>query len=550
MAADLARHDEILNEAVAAHDGRRFTHTGDGLGAAFPTAAAAISAAIAGQVALAGVAWNGASPLRVRMAIHAGSAEARDGTFLGPTLNRTARLLDGAQGGEIICSQTAADLARDELPPEVMLVRRGERRLRGLSRPESVWQVFDPALPGGAPVPETAPAAALPEASLTSFVGRAREVAELSALLAEARLVTITGLGGLGKTRLALELTARCAPAFTDGAALVELAPVGDDRPLAGVVLAALGLDAGGPSATAADERLDQALAERHLLLVLDNCEHLLASVRTLAHRVVRHCPRVTIVATSREALSVPGEQAWVAPGLSLPPETVTDPADLAGSDAAALFIARARVAQPGFGVTSVNMAAVASICRRLDGLPLALELAAARVRVLGAAQVAAHLDDRFRLLTGGHDTTTKRHQTLAACMDWSYEALPSRGAAAVAAARRVPPALRSRRRRRRRRRGARRPRRARFARPSRRQVTGGPRWRRRNSPLPASWRRSANTPNAGSSKPAKRCPRPCSTAATSSGSSRLGTAAAKPSRPPAGYSGNRWIGRTFTVPW
>ncbi len=426
MTADLAQHDELLGNAIEAQGGRRFTHTGDGLGATFPTAGSAIAAAVAGQAALAAATWSGAAPLRVRMAIHAGAAEARAGTFLGPTLNRTARLLDVARGGEILCSQTAADLADDDLPPEVSLAGRGERRLRGLSRPETVWLILHPAVAGAVPPPEpTAVApAARPEASLTSFVGRERELAELSALLVEGRVVTITGVGGAGKTRLALELAAQSGPSYQDGATVVELAPVGDDRPLAGVVLTALGLDAGGPSAEAADQRLDEALAERRLLLVLDNCEHLLGSVTNLVDRVVRQCPGVTVLATSREVLSVPGEAAWVAPGLSLPPGQPTDPVELDGSDAAALFIARARVAQPGFGVTPTNVAAVATICRRLDGLPLALELAAARVRVLGAAQVAAHLDDRFRLLTGG-DAVTSRHQTLATCLDWSYDALP-----------------------------------------------------------------------------------------------------------------------------
>jgi predicted ATPase/DNA-binding SARP family transcriptional activator len=425
MTADLAQHDALLGRAIEAEGGRRFTHTGDGLGAAFPTARSAIAAAVAGQAALAAAAWSGPAPLRVRMAIHAGTAEARAGTFLGPTLNRTARLLDGARGGEILCSQTAAELAQDDPPPEVTLARRGERRLRGLSRPEMVWQILHPLLPGAVPPAETAtPAPPVPEASLTSFVGRERELAELSALLGEARLVTITGVGGAGKSRLALELAAQCGPSYQDGATVVELAPVREDRPLAGVVLAALGLDAGGPSAEAAAQRLEEALAERRLLLVVDNCEHVLGSVTRLVDRVVRRCPDVTVLATSREVLSVPGEAVWVAPGLSLPPEEPADPTDLDGSDAAALFIARARIAQPGFGVTPTNVAAIATICRRLDGLPLALELAAARVRVLGAAQVAAHLDDRFRLLTGG-DAVTSRHQTLATCLDWSYDALP-----------------------------------------------------------------------------------------------------------------------------
>jgi len=424
MAADLAQHDELLGGAVAAHGGRRFTHTGDGLGAAFPTAASAIAAAVAGQVALAGATWSGVAPLRVRMGVHAGAAEARAGTFLGPTLNRAARLLDVARGGEILCSQAAADLAHDDLPPEATLVGRGERRLRGLSRPETVWQVVHPALAGVVPPAEPEPTLASPEASLTSFIGRERELAELSALLGEARLVTITGVGGAGKTRLALELTAHCGRAYPDGATVVELAPVGDDRPLAGVVLTALGLDAGGPSADAAEQRLAEALAEQQLLLVLDNCEHLIQPVAALVQRLLLHCPALTVLTTSREALSVPGETTWAAPGLSLPPEDASLPADLEGSDAAALFVARARQTNPGFGVTSKNVAALTAICHRLDGIPLALELAAARVRALGVVQLAEHLDDRFRLLTDGPPSGPPRHQTLAAALDWSYEAL------------------------------------------------------------------------------------------------------------------------------
>ncbi|MGH9010835.1 MAG: ATP-binding protein, partial [Acidimicrobiia bacterium] len=260
--------------------------------------------------------------------------------------------------------------------------------------------------------------------SLTSFVGRERELADLSVLLTEARLLTITGVGGAGKTRLALELSAQCGPSYLDGATVVELAAVGDDRPVAGVVLTVLGLDAGGPSADAAEQRLGEALAEQQLLLVLDNCEHLIRPVGALVHRLLLHCPDLTVLATSREALSVPGETIWVAPGLSLPPEDAARPADLEGSDAAALFVARARLAHPGFGITPKNVAALTAICHRLDGLPLALELAAARVRALGVVQLAEHLDERFRLLTGGPPSGPSRHQTLAAAMDWSYEAL------------------------------------------------------------------------------------------------------------------------------
>jgi predicted ATPase/DNA-binding SARP family transcriptional activator len=418
MSADLAIHDGVLNRAVVAHSGRVFTHTGDGLGAAFPTAATALAAAIDGQVALAGVHWHGTSPMRVRMAIHVGAAEGRAGTFLGPTLNRVARLLDEAAGGEILCSQAAADLASDDLPEAAKLVDLGDRRLEGLARPERVWQVAHPALPE---VRRAMPAPAA-TAPLTSFVGREAELAELCELLGETRLVTITGVGGAGKTRLALELAARTSKHFDDGHAVVELAQVAEARLLAPEILSALGVDGVPPGV--ADEQLIHVLARRRLLLVLDNCEHILEPVAALVHRLLARCDTVTLLATSREVLSLPGEMVWVAPGLSLPRSGAHVPDELENSDAASLFVTRARTAQPGFGVTTANTPAIASICRRLDGLPLALELAAARVRVLGVAEIAERLDDRFRLLTGGPRSSPARHQTLRAAMEWSFELL------------------------------------------------------------------------------------------------------------------------------
>jgi len=419
MSADLASHDAVLNEAVAARSGRVFTHTGDGLGAAFPTAAAALGAAIDGQLALAGLRWQGKTPMRVRMAIHVGAAEARAGTFLGPTLNRVARLLDEAAGGEILCSQAAADLASDDLPEAVTLVDLGDRRLEGLSRPERVWQVVHSAL--SQPQPATS-SSVRPSLPLTSFVGREEELAELCEILPKARLVTIAGVGGAGKTRLAQELAIRMSKQFHDGHAVVELASVTEARLLAPEILSALGVDGVAPSA--AEEQLLHVLARRRLLLVLDNCEHILEPVAALTHRLLTRCDTVMLLATSREVLSVPGETVWVARGLSLPATDAATPADLKGSDAAALFVARARTAQSGFGATETNAAAIASICRRLDGLPLALELAAARVRVLGVAEIAQRLDDRFRLLTGGPRSSPARHQTLRAAMEWSFELL------------------------------------------------------------------------------------------------------------------------------
>ena len=419
MSADLANHDATLAEAVATHAGRVFTHTGDGLGAAFPTAAAALAAAVAGQLALTAVPWQGTAPMRVRMAIHVGAAEARAGTFLGPTLNRVARLLNEAAGGEILCSQAAADLASDDLPEAVTLVDLGDRRLEGLSRPEHVWRVAHPALPEVPRVPALPAMATLP---LTSFVGREAELAELYRLLTEARLLTIAGVGGAGKTRLARELATRMSKHFDDGHVVVELGPVTEARLLAPEILSALGVDGVAPAI--AEDQLVHVLARRRLLLVLDNCEHVLEAVAALVHRLLARCDTVTLLATSREVLSVPGETVWVAPGLSLPPSGAAAEDELEGSDAASLFVTRARTAQPGFGITAANAGAVGSICRRLDGLPLALELAAARVRVLGVAEIAAHLDDRFRLLTGGPRFSPARHQTLRAAMEWSFDLL------------------------------------------------------------------------------------------------------------------------------
>jgi predicted ATPase/DNA-binding SARP family transcriptional activator len=423
MASDLARHDAVLKEVVTAHHGRQFAHTGDGLGAAFPTVADALGAAIAGQRELSSIAWRGIAPLRVRMAIHAGTAEARAGTFFGPNLNRTARLLDLAAGGQILCSQAAADLGQDELPAGATLLDFGERRLEGLSRPERVWRVAHPDLTDPAVV--TGPPGRRQEA-LTSFVGREAELTELTNLLRGTRLLTISGVGGAGKTRLALELADRMDKHYADGTRIVELATVRDDRPLADDVLSALGAAGGSRSGgPAAEDQLCQVLGDRQLLLVLDNCEHVLDAATALVDTVLRRCPAVTVVATSREVLSVPGETTWAAPGLSLPPADATAVDDLDGSDAAALFVTRARTARPGFGPSRSNAGAISRICHRLDGIPLALELAASRVRVLGVTELADRLDDRLRLLTSGPRSAPARHQTLRAAMDWSFDLLP-----------------------------------------------------------------------------------------------------------------------------
>jgi predicted ATPase/DNA-binding SARP family transcriptional activator len=428
MAEDLARHDEILRGAVEESQGRVFVNTGDGLCAAFPTASATLAAALGIQRALLKEKWRSPVPLRVRMAIHAGAAEPRGGNYVGPTLNRTARLLSLGWGCQVLCSQAAADLARDYLPVGVALLDLGDHRLADLSRAERVFQVTHPDLPAAFPPLRSAGQRHALPAAVTSFVGRAKEIEEVRGLLGESRLLTLTGVGGSGKTRLALEVAAGVQENFSDGVVLVELGPLHDPTLVASMVASALGVLATGPGGTTdvLMNRLSEYLQYKRTLIVLDNCEHVIEAAAELVHALLLSCPDVTVLATSREILGLPGEVAWRVPSLSLPAPESTSVEDLSGSDAVALFCERARCAQPGFGLSQANAVAVTQICRRLDGIPLALELAAARIRVLGAQDLARRLDQRFRLLTGGIRTAVPRHQTLVATMDWSYDLLPT----------------------------------------------------------------------------------------------------------------------------
>jgi predicted ATPase/DNA-binding SARP family transcriptional activator len=428
MAQDLARHDTLLRAVVEQAGGEVFCHAGDGLCAAFADSAAALSAAVGGQRALRAERWV-AGDLRVRMAVHAGAAERRSGTFVGPTLNRVARLLAVAHGGQVLCSGAAADLVRDELPGGVNLLDLGEHGLADLGRPEHIFQVDSSGLPSTFPPLRTSSARHHNMTwALTPFIGRVAELGELTRLLTSARLLTLTGVGGVGKTRLALEAAASVLGEFPDGVWIVELGPVPDPGLVVTEAAAALGVPMDGLAAGSerAVEQICEHLRDRRLLIVIDNCEHLIDASARLVHAVLAHCPQVGVLATSRELLGLSGEVAHRVPPMSLPP---SDPASvelLRGSDAVTLFCERARAAQPAFSLSGANAAAVAQICHRLDGIPLALELAAARIRVLSAHQIAERLDQAFRLLTGGARTAVPRHQTLRATMDWSYAALPT----------------------------------------------------------------------------------------------------------------------------
>jgi predicted ATPase/class 3 adenylate cyclase len=421
MRSALARHDEILRDAVERHGGHVVKTTGDGVHAAFGTARDALDAAAEGQVALADPHWGPTGPLRVRMGIHTGEAQLRDGDYYGAALNRAARLTAVAHGGQVVCSEATADLARDSMSDGLALSDLGEHRLRDLSRPERVFELHAPGLQG-----DFGPLASL-EAfpgnlplQVSSFVGREAELAQVASALREARVVTLTGVGGVGKTRLAMQIAGELLPEFSDGAWLVELGGVVDSEVVDEQLAEALGVRSGPNQPLRA--AMVGFLRSRQALVVLDNCEHLVDAVAELVESLSASCPKLRLLATSREGLAVQGEHVVPVPVLSVASET----ADEHRSEAVELFVERAREVEPSFEVTDDNRVALTRLCRRLDGLPLAIELAAARARSLPPAEILAHLDRRFRLLTGGRRTAVKRQQTLQNAIDWSYDLLES----------------------------------------------------------------------------------------------------------------------------
>ena len=425
MRPALERHDSLLREAVEQHLGQVVKTTGDGLHGVFVSTRDALDAALAAQRALVAETWPVPGGLRVRMGLHTGDAAARDGDYYGAATNRAARVMAAAHGEQIVVSHATEEIVRDALPEEVALLDLGEHRLPDLARPERIFQVvatglrrdFPPlrsldAMPGNLP------------GQLTSFVGRTVEREAIADALLASRLVTVTGVGGVGKSRIAIQVALDVAPRFPDGAWLCELATAHDDEELALLVAATLGVLA-RPESTLTASVLD-ALRMRELVLVLDNCEHLVDAVGRLAEGLLQECPGVRILATSREALGVAGEQLWPLSSLEVPPRTAS-PEVIGASEAVQLFTERARAVQPGFRLDESNAAAVAEICRRLDGIPLAVELAAARVTIMTPTDIAARLDQRFQLLTGGRRSAAERHQTLRAAMEWSYEMLDER---------------------------------------------------------------------------------------------------------------------------
>jgi predicted ATPase/class 3 adenylate cyclase len=432
MAGALARHDAILRSAVEGRGGAVIKTTGDGLLAVFDDPAAAVGAALDGQRALRDAVWGEIGVLKVRMAIHSGTAEVRDGDYFGPVLNRSARILAIGHGGQVLLSSMTAALVADRLTAQTALVDLGSHRLRDLDRPEQVFQVAAADLPRDFPPLRSLSTGRtnLP-VQLTSFIGRERELADVQALVGRHRLVTLIGTGGTGKTRLMLETAGRLADRFGDGTWLAELAPLGDPAQVASEIARALGApEVPGQPALATVQAF---LADKEILLLLDNAEHLVETVAAIAERLLSAAPQLRILATSREALAVTGEAVYQLRSLSCPApaavRSVDDPAsdDLAaaaGTEAVRLFLDRASTVDPGFILAQANVGSVSEICRRLDGIPLAIELAAARVSVMSPDEIAKRLGDRFRLLAGGRRTAVPRQQTLHALIDWSWDLL------------------------------------------------------------------------------------------------------------------------------
>jgi len=424
MKPALARHDAILREAIESDHGHLIKTTGDGVHAVFSTAIDAARASLSAQRDLQSPTPDPSSPqIKVRMGLHTGEAEARAGDYFGPVLNRAARLMSIAYGGQIVLSGAAADILRDQLADGMTLLDLGEHRLKDLARPERVFQLNQPGLPAEFPplrsldsFPNNLPV------QLTRFIGREREIAEAKERFSTERLLTLIGPGGTGKTRLALQIGADLLPTFVDGVWLADLASITDPARVSPTIASIFGLrDLLGVGLL--DQLIDY-LRAKHLLLILDNCEHLVETCAQLAEQLLQACPQLEVIASSREALGISGETVYRVPSLSLPAPTQATTQTLLECEAAQLFVERAAAAQSHFALTDRNATSIAQICQRLDGIPLALELAAARVSVFSPEQIAARLDDRFKLLTGGSRTALPRQQTLRALIDWSYDLL------------------------------------------------------------------------------------------------------------------------------
>jgi predicted ATPase/class 3 adenylate cyclase/tetratricopeptide (TPR) repeat protein len=428
MADALERHDRMLRGIIEAHNGYVFKTVGDAFCCAFGSAGDAAEAALAVQRELAGQDFRAVDGLTVRIAIHSGSASERGGDYFGPTVNRVARLLAIAHGGQILLSGTATELIRERQPEGSTLLDLGDHVLKDLGRPERVHQLSAPGLRAAFPalrsigvIPNN-----LPEFGST-FVGRASEVEAISHELASARGLTLCGTGGIGKTRCAVQVGRERSAQFPQGVWLVELSSITSGENVAATIATAIGTSASSDGRAALDDLCSQ-LKTQNALLVLDNCEHLVEHVAPVVETLLRRCPNLHSLATSREPLGYRGERVYRLPALAIPPDASNATVDAARDyDAVNLFVTRAAEADPRFRLTPDNVSEVVAICRRLDGIALGIELAAKRLRVMSLEQLADGLRERFRLLAGGSRTALPHQRTMRALIDWSYDLLDER---------------------------------------------------------------------------------------------------------------------------
>ncbi len=423
----LAEHHRLIRAAFVRHGAIERGSAGDGLYFAFPAARGAVQAAVDGQLAIAGHAWPEGTVIRDRMGLHTGEPLKGSEGYVGLDVHRAARICAAGHGGQILISQTTHDLIAEELRPPLSMVDLGAHQLRSLDGPrQRLYQVTAPGLISDFPPPRTTDA---PRNNLrlevTSFIGREREIEQAIRMIEETALLTLTGPGGVGKTRIGLRLARNLLDRFEDGAWIVECGTLSDPAFVLPSVASAIGLTE--PAGGSLLSTIVEYLKGKRLLLVLDDCDPVLYACAELAEALLRSCSAVRIVVTSREALGVPGEAILPIPSLATPGVgSAVILKELGHIDACRLFVERAKVVQPAFLLTEQNASSVAQLCRRLDGIPLAIELAAARVRALPVEQIAARLDDRFRLLTGGSRAVVARHQTLRATIDWSFDLLTS----------------------------------------------------------------------------------------------------------------------------
>ena len=425
MKGALEHHDAIIRAAIEEANGHVVKTTGDGFMAVFATPRDAVRATLQAQRDLQAAEWPDTGPLRVRMSVHAGEAESRGGDYFGPTVNRTARIMASGHGGQVLLSGTAAALVAEHLPDGASLRDLGDQRLKDLGRAEHVFQLVDPSLPTDFP-----PLATLNHrpnnlpTQTSGFVGRDAELAEIRNRLDDdaVLLLTLTGPGGTGKTRLALRAAADRIDRFEDGVFFIDLSEARAADAMLVAIARALGINEAGDRPLA--EELTAQLRERHMLLVLDNFEQVTTAAPTAA-QLLRDCPRLKLLVTTREPLHVRGEHLFAVPPLSMPAASggAVTAAQLTQFEAIQLFVERAREVKPDFNVTDANARAVADICMRLDGLPLAIELATARINLFSPQALLDRLRSRQQLGSGARDLP-ERQQTLRATIDWSYQLL------------------------------------------------------------------------------------------------------------------------------